>query len=175
MQNAASKRLFFALWPDPATRDGCSKLIPDLRGSGGKPVAAHNLHVTLVFLGAVDSRQQQAISQAASTLHVAAMALHFDQLSYWRKPAIGCLTTSRVDPAVVTLAAQLTAIAEDCGIAVDKRPYQPHVTLFRNQHAPLQYDFQAIAWQAHDFCLVESCSTACGVLYQVLNRWPSHN
>lgn len=168
----STKRLFFALWPDSSTRQQCCAVLNSL-GCHGKPVAAHNLHVTLVFLGSVDSQQQRAITQEAGKLNVAAMSLKFDRLSYWRKPAIGCLTTSlRVDAAIVSLVEQLTAIAERNGITVDKRPFKPHVTLLRKLKAPLQCEFAAIPWHGYEFCLVESCASSHGVLYQVIERWP---
>jgi 2'-5' RNA ligase len=171
MTTNPTNRLFFALWPDASTRQQCQELVNSL-ACNGKPVATQNLHVTLVFLGNVDSQQQLAITQAASGLSVPAMALQFDQLSYWQKPAIGCLTTScRVDSAIVALAEQLAVIAERCGIAVDKRPFTPHVTLFRKLKAPLQGEFDPIQWCVSEFCLVESCASADGVLYRVLNRW----
>ncbi len=170
-----TKRLFFALWPDSSTRQQCRELIATF-DCNGKAVAADNLHVTLVFLGRVDSQQQTAITQEADSLSVAAMALQFDQLSYWKKPAIGCLTTSfPVDSALVSLADQLAAIAERCGIVVDKRPFTPHVTLFRKLTAALQGEFVPIQWQAKEFCLAESCASASGVLYRVLKRWPSQD
>lgn len=176
MPATTSKRLFFALWPDSSIRRQCDELLTSLSSNRcGTAVALGNLHVTLVFLGKVDSQQEQLISQAASRLSVSNMFLTFDQLSYWHKPAIGCLIASKVDPNVTTLVEQLTYIAESCGIVVDKRPYQAHITLFRKQRSPLLAQFEAILWQAHDFCLVESCSSSSGVVYRVIDHWPKGN
>jgi len=172
MATHSTKRLFFALWPDSTTRQHCCTVLNAL-ACPAKPVAAHNLHVTLVFLGNVDSQQQRAITQEAGNLNVPAMTLQFDRLSYWKQPAIGCLTTSLpVDSAILSLVEELTAIAERNGITVDKRPFKPHVTLFRKLKAPLQTEFAPISWSAGEFCLVESCASSSGVLYRVLERWP---
>ncbi len=173
MQNQTTKRLFFALWPDETTRQKCCEVMARLGDHGkGKPVAEQNLHVTLVFLGNVNSLQQQAICRAADDLPVLPMTLQFDQLRFWRKPAIGCLTARLTDPAIVTLAGQLTEIAKSQGIAIDQRPYTPHVTLFRKLTALLPGEFPPIPWHADDFCLVESCASDHGVIYRILERWP---
>lgn len=164
------KRLFFALWPDSTTRQHCHELAKALRGCG-RLVPANNLHVTLVFLGAVNEAQQAAITQAAASLSSEPMRLCFDRLSYWRKPAVVCLCAERVDSALICLVEQLTAIAEQQQISLDKRPYRPHVTLLRKAKSLPERDFKPIEWQASGFSLVESCSTPTGVEYRVLESW----
>jgi len=50
----ATRRLFFALWPDEATREQLAHITRKaVRGSGGRPIPVENLHSTLVFLGSV--------------------------------------------------------------------------------------------------------------------------
>jgi RNA 2',3'-cyclic 3'-phosphodiesterase len=139
----------------------------------GKPVAPSNLHVTLVFLGSVDASMQTAITQAASQIAIQPMSLTFDRLNYWKKPAVVCLTAEQIDPAVSSLVAQLSAAANQLGIALDERPYKPHVTLLRKAHSLPSLEFNPIHWQAESFCLVESCSLPGGVEYRVLQCWPS--
>ena len=58
------------------------------------------------------------------------------------------------------------------GIEIEKRPYRPHVTVARKAKLPLSTDIEAIDWSATEFVLVESISTAQGVRYNVLKRWP---
>lgn len=168
---AVSKRLFFALWPDQHTRRRCIELTAGLKVNA-RPVAAANLHVTLVFLGNVDPAIEHALCQAAAELTIEPMQLSFDRLSYWRKPAVGCLTASRRDPAIEHLAADLADIASRLGVVLDEKPYRPHVTLYRKLQHPIAAEFDAIEWRADGFCLVESRSTPHGVEYQVLQRWP---
>lgn len=164
------KRLFFALWPDADTRRQCHQLCLSL-GDFGKPVAANNLHVTLVFLGSIDAAVQSAITQAADALPVQPMQLRFDRLSYWKKPAVVCLCATQTDPAVSNLAAHLTQRAAQQGIALDQRPYRPHVTLVRKAKNLPPATVEPIVWRAQGFCLLESVSTPLGVKYQVLERW----
>jgi 2'-5' RNA ligase len=166
------KRLFFALWPDEATRRQCSMIVESVVGEGLRPVAAKNLHVTLLFLGGIDARQETGITAAATALSVPpAMELRFDRLSYWRKPGILCLTGRHFDREVAVLAEQLAAIAVRYGVTVDERPFKPHVTLVRKAKAPAAVEFEPILWRANAFCLVESCSTPDGVEYRVIKRW----
>ena len=45
-------RVFFALWPDDATRAAISRATREaVRLSGGRPIAKERLHVTVAFLG----------------------------------------------------------------------------------------------------------------------------
>lgn len=164
------KRLFFALWPDQTTRQQCHKLAQSI-GGPGKLVPANNLHVTLAFLGSVDAVKQAAVTRDAGTLAVQGMCLTFNRLSYWKKPAVVCLCTEQIDPAVSNLAAQLVNLSVRAGIAVDQRPYKPHVTLLRKAKALPDIEFAPICWEADGFCLVQSCSTPNGVEYRVIERW----
>lgn len=166
------KRLFFALWPDAAARQLCVTEARKLKAYG-KPVLPANIHVTLVFLGATDAERQKALAEFASTITIEPMALAFDKLSYWSKPAVYCLTSSCGNPAVSVLAEQLKRAAARSGMDVDNRRFKPHVTLLRKaRFSPLLDQLpQPIVWTADDFCLVESCSTPSGVEYRVIERW----
>lgn len=130
-----------------------------------------NLHVTLVFLGNIDSCKQSAITQAAAKIVIRPMSLLFNRLSYWKKPAVVCLLAEQVDPAVSSLVSQLSMSARQLGIELDERPYKPHVTLLRKAKSQVDIDFNPIHWHADSFCLVESCSTPTGVEYRVIERW----
>lgn len=166
------KRLFFAFWPDDATRRQCRDVANRLSGEGLRPVASTNLHVTLLFLGNIDAGQETGISAAADTLSVPpVMELTFDRLSFWKKPAIYCLTGHRFDSEIAVLLEQLAGIATQYGVTVDERPFKPHITLARKAKAPVEVEFQPIIWRAEALCLVESCSTTDGVEYRVIKRW----
>ena len=165
------KRLFFALWPEQAVRSQCHAVQKNIRVAGLQLVPADNLHITLLFLGNIDSKQQAAIIEAAAMLTAPYLTFTFDQLSYWKKPAVLCLTTLQFDNRASILAEQLSAIAEQNSVSVDKRPFQPHVTLARKVKQPANLDFAPIVWQAMEFCLVESLTAAKGAEYRVIYRW----
>ncbi len=166
------KRLFFAFWPEnEALRIQCCTVIKKIPKLLARPVAVKNLHMTLLFLGPIDTARQIAIMSAADALSPPPMTLIFDQLNYWKKPGVLCLTSRCFDQEVAVLAGQLSAIAVEQGVSIEDRPFKPHVTLARKAKAPVMTEFESIHWRADAFCLVESCSLTDGVEYRVLKRW----
>jgi 2'-5' RNA ligase len=164
------KRLFFALWPEQNIRQQCATLTGKLNRTG-KSVSEANLHVTLLFLGRISAEQQTVVTREAGKLPAPSMTLTFDRLSFWKKPAVLCLTASQFDQSVSILNENLTSIAKQQGIAVDDRPFTPHVTLVRKVDSAIDLDFAPIFWRSNGFCLVESCSGANGVEYRIIERW----
>jgi 2'-5' RNA ligase len=97
--------------------------------------------------------------------------LRFDQLSYWRKPRILCLTCSRPDAAALQLAADISAPLAALQIDLDTRPYSPHVTIARHVTVKPEIVFEPLPWRAEEFALVESVATRNGTVYQPLHTW----
>ncbi|CCE22094.1 RNA 2',3'-cyclic phosphodiesterase [Methylotuvimicrobium alcaliphilum] len=167
------KRLFFALWPDEAVRRQCTELAHRLLKAEDRSVNPGNLHVTLVFLGAVGDVLESAMVQAAGEMKkLQPVAIHFDELSFWRKPGIICLTSSNPDDKAMILAEHLSALVSSFGHSIDERSYRPHVTLIRKAKQSVQTEFEPIIWHSNTFCLVESCSAPGGVDYRVIRQWP---
>jgi len=165
-------KLFFALWPDDQTRQELVQLSQSIQAAGFKPVQPQNLHVTLVFLGHVDSAAELLVKQSVADISAEPFVLTFDQLSYWSRPKVLCLTCQQPAQQSVMLAAALDAAVASCGIETDKRPYLPHITLARHvRHLP-DINIKPIVWRAESFCLVESCSEPDGVQYKVIQQWP---
>lgn len=170
-------RLFFALWPDDETRQSALRLAKALGIKVGKRVPPENLHVTLVFLGNVDVATGLLIQRLVDQHHISGVAiepftLSFDRLSYWNAASVIALTCRQPAQPVMTLAAMLASIATDCGIATDKRPYQPHITLVRDCAVIADYDCEPIIWRAESFCLMESCRGQGAVCYKPIRQWP---
>ncbi len=168
-----TSRLFFALWPDDKTRLALTRLTQSMTAEQLRWVPPHNLHVTLVFLGSVDTNTQLLLKQSVADISVQPFTLIFDNLSYWSKPGILCQTCRQSVPEeAVILASALSAVAADCGLQTDTRPYTPHITLARHaRHLP-NIEVEPIAWHAEAFCLIESCSEPDGVRYKVIQSWP---
>ena len=165
------KRLFFALWPDHKTRLRCWEISRHLPKTGLRLVGPENLHITLVFVGAADSRIEASLIEAADSITPSKIAINFNQISYWRKPGILCLTGQALDLKLQTLVSSLTKICETQGIMVDQRPYVPHVTLARKAKAASTFEFEPFIWRAENFCLVQSNSGINGSEYQVIREW----
>lgn len=167
------KRLFFALWPDDQTRQNCIQIMSMLPASQQQLVDVNNLHVTLVFMGGVDSSTEEALLRIGAEIPVSDMSITFDQLNFWQKPKILCLTGHSQNNALPFLVEQLSSRVKQLPIKLDERPYQAHVTLARKAEKNVNIAFEPITWRANTFCLVESCSLPQGVRYQVLHTWPA--
>jgi len=167
-----SSRLFFALWPDEQTRLNLVRLNQSIETKGFKPVQAHNLHATLVFLGSVDGASELLIKYSVREILAKPFVLTFDQLSYWSKPKILCLTCSHIPDEAGLLVTALNREVASCGLQTDTRPYLPHITLARHARYLPDIIIEPIVWRAEAFVLAESCSEPGGVNYKVKQHWP---
>jgi 2'-5' RNA ligase len=142
-------------------------------GSGGRPVAWRNLHMTLVFLGMTNTAQRLCMENAAESISLPAFELVLDQFGHWPVPQVLWLGCSYIPETLRALAEQLNAAMPACGLEMDKRPYQPHVTVQRK--SKIRPEYRAISplhWSVHEFVLLQPCSFPDGVRYQPLRRWP---
>ena len=165
------KRLFFALWPDETTRAQIDSLNQQLDGAGRKLIP-QNLHVTLVFLGNVEDDVADAVERLAADIQAAPLELLFDELDYWKRPRVICLTCRRQPDKVYDLVNQLTRMVSSFPIRLEARPFRAHITLARKAQQRPDLIFEPIRLKAKEFALVESVYTENGVRYQVLARWP---
>lgn len=165
------KRLFFALWPDDETRLQIDALNQSIDMPGRKLVP-ENLHITLVFLGNVEDDIAKAIQRDASMIQGSPITLQFDELDFWRRPRVLCLTCHRQPKNLYSLVNALTRMVAAYPVRLDKRPYRAHITLARKAQQRPMKTFRPITVHAREFALVESVSTDNGVKYEVLQTWP---
>ena len=126
-------RVFFALWPDAALRDARVRAAARLHARhGGRRMAAHSLHLTLVFVGSVTVPRLPELLAMAGSLVQPGFTIHFDLAECWRHNRIGCLGASRVPVELQSLVHALETGLEGLAIPFDHRPYRPHITLLRN-------------------------------------------
>jgi 2'-5' RNA ligase len=169
----AQRRLFFALWPDDAVRERLRAALAAMPPRGGRPVHVEDLHLTLVFLGRVDPDRQACAERVAAAVHAEQFVLRIDRQGYWPAPRVAWCAPGEVPDALRGLVRRLTRALEACGFAPERRPYRPHVTLFRHSRAvptgPLTEPFD---WPCRAFVLVESARAGDGPRYRVLGGWP---
>jgi 2'-5' RNA ligase len=167
-------REFFALWPEPALRTRLASIAAGLHaGLGGRITRPDTLHLTLVFIGEVDEERQPTLLEVAAGAGAPAFEVFFDRLHCWHHNRIAHLAASQTPAALADLVRQLEHGLDAVGIARDKRPYVPHITLLRQADcAKLKPAPMALAWPARDFVLVKSNSRPGGVRYEELGRWP---
>lgn len=169
-----SRRLFFAIWPDETTRQAMWALSRQGQRRGGRAVAAEKLHLTLLFIGEADAAQQACLEAAAGRVCAPAFDMVLDEQGGFARSRVAWLGMSELPPALLQLHSRLqSALAAECGIEPEHRPYVPHVTL-RRRARPFRRERLAdpLSWPVRDFVLVASQLTPEGSRYEVLRRWP---
>lgn len=171
---AERQRLFFALWPDEALRESVSEaLAPLLAGVHGRHIARVNLHVTLVFLGSVDTAQRRCLDAAASRIAVAPCELVLDHLHYLARSRILWLGATTTPPGLASLAEGLAEGQRGCGFVPETRAFRPHMTLVRDAKTrAVPRLVNPLHWAVDEFVLVESRTLTQGPQYTVLRRYP---
>jgi 2'-5' RNA ligase len=169
VNEAATRRLFFALWPSAQVR---AQLATVARGCSSRPVPEEKLHLTLVFLGQRDAQQTACFCQAAAGVRCEPFELQLDYLGGWPRAGIQWLGSSRMPESLTELVRGLTRNLQPCGYEAEKRPFVAHITLARRvRHPKVKSGLEAIRWPVSDFVLVETVAGSGGARYQVLQRW----
>jgi 2'-5' RNA ligase len=168
-----TRRLFFALWPDEATRQALAHATHKaVRGSGGRPVPVANLHATVAFLGNVGDNLVPAIEAAASKVHGIGFELTFDAIDFWPRPQVLVAVATETPAEAASLAAALWAAVTPLGIQPDIRPFRAHVTLARKVRKPHDgLGMRPVHWVVPNLALVESRTDPEGARYAVLRSW----
>ncbi len=174
MTVAPRQRLFFALWPDDDTRQALARLARTrLPRADGRPIAAHNLHLTLAFLGSVDGGLRECVERAVESLSAPAFVLEFRRIGYWPRPQVLWTAPERTPGALTGLASMLRKALVACGYEPESGPFRAHVTLARKVRGPLgEATHGSIRWPVSEFRLVESQTLAQGARYRPLQSWP---
>ena len=172
-----NRRLFFALWPTDAVRERLGAEA-QAHAALGRVVAARNLHVTAVFLGAVpEERVARARESARSTQKLTfggKFMLHLGRVEFWRRSNLLCLTAERAPPELLSIVDGLRAGLQERGFELrDHDTFRPHVTLVRDvARGPAAADVAPVQWPVESFVLVESQVGQRGSEYTVLEEWP---
>lgn len=166
-------RLFFALWPDEAVRSRLAETAARLPSGTGRKIPDANLHITLEFIGSATEETRACLEAAAARVTVEPFDLVLSRFGYWAQPRIIWFGPHHLPPELLALAFKLRAVAEDCGIEADTRPYRPHVSLMRKvTRQPHWPEVEPIEWPVREFVLCQSHETEKGTRYEVLQRWP---
>jgi RNA 2',3'-cyclic 3'-phosphodiesterase len=148
------------------------------RASGGRPVAAENLHVTLAFLGSVHEERLPEIAAvarqaAAPSLGEAAVELAFDHLEHWRAAQLLCALPAEPPVVTATLARRLQDLLAGRGFAPDLKPFRPHVTVVRKVSRPGRIAaMHPVLWRFTELALIESRTLPEEALYSVVESFP---
>lgn len=166
-------RLFFALWPDEATRSSLAALAQEvIVETGGRGVTAENIHLTLAFLGEQRARLVAEID-ARSAAATPRFQVALDELGCWAKSGIAWLGASTMPAELAKLERNIVVALAALGLEGDERPFAAHVTLARRIVRPLRARMiQPIVWSVDSFALVSSEAARSGRDYRVVRKWP---
>jgi 2'-5' RNA ligase len=171
-----SQRLFFALWPSAAERRALAHaVVAACAESGGRAVAAENLHLTLAFLGSVPQRRLGELAQigrhcAAGFRGSGPIAVTLTRLEHWSRPQIIAATAAIEPDAACSLAEALKNATAAAGFAPDLKPFRAHVTVARKvtRPPPALASLRPIEWRCNGFALVDSRTESDGPVYSVV-------
>jgi 2'-5' RNA ligase len=169
----SAQRYFFALWPNRAVRDWLDVLAQGARPGEGRRHGADDLHITLVFVGQIAPAQKRCMEDVADTVRGNTFELTIDHTGYWSRPRILWASPGETPQALSQLVTDLNNRLMGCGYEPERRPYKPHVTLYRRARQVVTGQLaKPIIWPVNEFVL--ACSANPGssrVRYQVLRRW----
>lgn len=166
-------RCFFALWPDDDTRDHLIEVCRKLPPETGRFIPKQNLHITLAFLGSLESMVVDNLRQGAAAITARQFSLRLQETGWWRKPRVVWLAAPDVPDALLKLVSDINTLISSQGIRPDTRPYQPHLTIARKAAGkPGKFEFEPIDWRIDSFCLVQSSTLPEGAVYEVIETWP---
>ena len=145
--------------------------------SGGRPVPAGNLHVTLAFLGSVAEQRFAALAEVARAGARGPagdpLELSFDHLEYWRAAQLLCAAAAGPSAPAAALAGRLQARLRARGFAPDLKPFRPHVTVVRKVSRPgRSAKMDPVTWSFTQLALIESRTLPDGAVYSVIESYP---
>jgi 2'-5' RNA ligase len=167
-------RLFFAVLPDPATRERIAAATAALQlSSASRPVPRANYHMTLAFVGDVAERQLPILLEIGAAQRITACSPRFDAYEYWPKPGIIVAAARTLPGALDRWSQQLRRDLAEHRWALDSQQFRPHVTLARKvSQAPVLQAMSSFDWLVNDFCLVRSDTSGVQPAYTVVGTWP---
>lgn len=161
-----SLRLFYALWPDEATRAQLALL---QEGISGRKVSAANLHLTLAFLGHQPRALLPSLEGVMMALQPQACTLRIDHYGYFSKPGIAWVGPASPPEALMQLQRSLWRGLLEADVPLKPvAGFRPHVTLARDAMPVDRTMNEAIEWAVGTMALVESVSVQGGVQYRLI-------
>jgi RNA 2',3'-cyclic 3'-phosphodiesterase len=165
---SATRRLFFAFWPEKGVRRAIVERRALLGELTRRRVPDHNLHLTLLFLGDQPADSVEDIQGLAGEIQASPITMTLDRFGWFRGARVAWLGGD-ASPTTRQLVADLAEAMRGLGLKFDRRPFHPHVTLFRQvRQCPDFPEPPPLTWKPGGFALIESISSR---PYQVLRKW----
>ncbi|NMM36442.1 MAG: RNA 2',3'-cyclic phosphodiesterase [Glaciimonas sp.] len=160
-------RLFYALWPDDATRAALIQLQAPMPG---RITPAEDLHLTLVFLGTQPSAALPTLQAVLAALPASMLMLNVDCLGHFSKNGIIWAGMQCAPETLAALRYALLAALAQQNIAINQGArFKPHITLARDSGSDsAAQDMTPIIWRANHIALVQSTTTGSAPRYRLL-------
>ena len=172
-------RLFFALWPDDALREGIAETAAQLErehAPGGQRLRPERYHLTMQFLGDFQLPRPSVVDTAraaAASVRLPAFELVLDHAGSFSGSRVWWLGTHSIPPGLQFLWDALGAALAEAGVQVKStQAFAPHLTIrrdVRRQTAPIA--IRQLPWTVREFVLIDSVPAA-RAHYCILGRWP---
>lgn len=163
-------RLFAALPVPPDVSRSLLKLQKDLPGASWRP--EENFHITLCFYGEISHDRARDLDSLLGEIDRPAFELALEGAGWFgRREPSAVWARVRGSDDLRGLASQCERAARRLGIALEKHPYTPHITLAYCHGTPLEaarrwseqhQAFRSASWAASHFHLYSSQMRAAG-------------
>jgi RNA 2',3'-cyclic 3'-phosphodiesterase len=124
-------RLFIAIEPPDDVKTALGRLRVEVPGARWVPV--EQLHLTLAFMGEVEEKTAEKLSERLSLIHSPPFNLRFSVTGCFPNRHRPRVLWAGLDsqPSLTQLAAVVHEAVLVCGIPQEERPFSPHITLAR--------------------------------------------
>lgn len=166
-------RLYFALWPDDGIRLQLSRYRLQLAREGnGRAVYPLTLHLTLAFLGDVDTKLIPAIEEIGDRINAAPFNYAVNMAGCFPKARVAWLGAKEAPWHLFELQKQLQSLLATAQFGHDTRTFRPHITVVRDVETPFaDRPIPPVSWPIDHFRLVAARSGPGGPAYEVLHDW----
>ena len=163
-------RCFVAAWPDESTRIALAVLLSDYRPrvEHQRATRVDDLHLTLAFIGSLADEPALAVADAVAALSFKSFMWQPDQLGWFRQAGVVWIGSDAASPdakPLLELAQSTRQVLESAGVAYDRRPLAPHVTLLHGVRHFESVRVAPINWRVDSIALWRSTGSRTGARY----------
>jgi 2'-5' RNA ligase len=168
-------RMFFALWPDEATRMALARaaiVIPPGNAVRAHWVRTERYHLTLAFLGEIEPLQAEAAERAASAVQAPPFRLCLNAVGHFEGPNVVWIGPQSMPLELTLLKAELDRELLRFGLPLAAGKFIPHITCLRGVREVPDTMPPQIVWPVSEFVLVKSVLRRGASHFKVVRRWP---
>ncbi|HEX4155180.1 MAG TPA: RNA 2',3'-cyclic phosphodiesterase [Acidobacteriaceae bacterium] len=176
-------RLFVGLALSEEAKAALERLTLRLRAAedGLRWSSPEQWHITLVFLGTVEREPLKGLQRGLRRLALPEVELRIDGAGTFERAGV-LYAAVEVTAGLARLQQAVAKVVRASEIAMEERPYHPHITLARSRNRSggrtlerlkrtlVQQRVRAV-WTAGEFLLYESEISASGSRYRVVERY----